>query len=323
MKTIRIGTRGSKMAMIQANAFRDALNQQFPAMSDGAIDIVPIKTTGCTILNKKLAEIGGKGLFIKELEQALEGGVIDVGVHCMKDVPSLMLEGFDIPVLMPRDDPRDCFISTKAKSLEDLPEGATLGTSSPRRAAISLQKRPDIKITTFRGNADKRLEKLKAGEVDATYLSYSGLERLGLLKELEGKCVFPVPVDDMLPACGQGAIGVEILSTQNEMRDFLAPMNCVDTYRAVMAERSCLVELDGDCHSPLAAYATISENVLTLRAQALRPDGSEYVDDTITGPVESYQDLGQTLGQRIKDQLPDDFFDVCEASHVERSPVTC
>ncbi len=308
MKKIRIGSRTSKMAMIQTNRIIDQIIRHYPMMAEeGCIEIVPIKTTGCRVQDRKLAEIGGKGLFIKELEIALNRGDIDIAMHSVKDVPSIMPDGFELAAILERDEPWDCFLSPIANTIDELPEGATIGTSSPRRDALTRAYRPDLKIVTFRGNADTRIKKMEAGEVDATYLALSGLTRIGM-QDKANQILSP---EIMLPAGGQGALCIEILSSNPEMRRFLEPLNHEPSYFCVMAERWCLAEMDGDCHTPIAAYAQYDgKKNITLKALASRVDGSEIIRHEMTAPAESYIALGKEVGRTIKDQMSDDFFDI-------------
>lgn len=308
MKKIRIGSRTSKMAMIQTNRIIDEIIRHHPVMAEeGCIEIVPIKTMGCKVQDRKLAEIGGKGLFIKELEIALENGDIDIAMHSIKDVPSIMPEGFELCTVLERDEPWDCFLSPIAQTLDDLPQGATIGTSSPRRDALTRAYRPDLNIVTFRGNADTRIQKMENGEVDGTYLALSGLTRIGM-QDKANQILGP---DLMLPAAGQGAVGIEILSNNDQMRNLLAPLNHEESYRCVMAERYCLAEMDGDCHTPIAAYAEyVGKTEIRIRALASRVDGSEIIRHEMRASAESYIALGKEVGRTIKDQMSDDFFDV-------------
>lgn len=307
MKKIRIGSRTSKMAMTQTNRIIDDLIRHYPVLAEeGCVEIVPIKTTGCTVQDRKLSEIGGKGLFIKELEVALERGDIDIAMHSVKDVPSIMPKGFELAVILERDEPWDCFLSPHAKTIDDLAKGATIGTSSPRREALTKAYRPDLNIVMFRGNAETRIQKMENGEVDATYLALSGLTRIGL----QDKATQILGPDIMLPAAGQGALCIEILSSNDEMRNLLQPLNHKKSYRCVMAERHCLAEVDGDCHTPIAAHAEyIGETEIKIRAMASRVDGSEIIRHEMSAPADSYIALGKEVGRIIKDQMSDDFFD--------------
>ncbi|MDB5477680.1 MAG: hydroxymethylbilane synthase [Alphaproteobacteria bacterium] len=310
-KPLRLGTRGSKMALIQAEQVKQRLIEAHPYLAaPGAVQLVVLATTGDKVRDRRLSEVGGKGMFIKELEIALEDNQVDAAVHSMKDVPSLLLAPFSIAAIMERDAPWDVFISRTAKTLADLPHGATLGTSAPRREALTLAQRPDLKVVLFRGNADTRLEKLARGEVDATYLSLSGLQRIDRF-ETQFKVLSP---EEMLPAAGQGAIGVEIMTHNTLLGDMLQAINHIPSYQAVTAERACLAELCGDCHSPLAAYAHIQGEELHLTALAARPDGTQIIQYSDKAPLENYLSLGIHVGDTIKKQLPEDFFGICEAA---------
>lgn len=301
---LRLGSRGSKMALIQTETVKRLLIESHPKL-DGAIEIVVITTTGDKVRDRRLSEVGGKGMFIRELEIALEDDRIDAAVHAMKDVPSLLLAPFSIAAILHRDAPWDVFVSKTANSLDDLPHGAVVGTSAPRREALTLAKRPDLKVVLFRGNADTRLEKLNNGEVDATYLSLSGLQRINRF-ETHFKVL---DATDMLPAAGQGAIGIEIMTNKNDvLAQIFASINHIPSFQAVSAERSCLAVLSGDCHSPLAAYAHVENDELHITAMAARPDGSQIIQYSDKAPAENYLALGLHVGTVIKDQLPEDFF---------------
>jgi hydroxymethylbilane synthase len=305
---LRLGTRGSKMALIQTEKVKQLLIDANPSL-EGAVEIVIISTTGDRVRDRRLSEVGGKGMFIKELEIALDDNEIDVAVHSMKDVPSLLVAPYMIGAVLERDAPWDVFISPKAKTLDDLPLGATVGTSAPRREALTLAQRPDLKVVLFRGNADTRLEKMANGEVDATYLSLAGLQRIN---RFENQFTI-MTAEQMLPAAGQGAIGLEIMSNNNVLLEIVQKINHLPSYYAVTAERAALAVLSGDCHSPLAAYATVEDDVIHLTAIAARPDGTEIIEYTDKAPIENYLALGLHVGQVIKDQLPADFFDICES----------
>lgn len=296
------------MALIQANIVKDQLAATDPRLAEeGAIEIVVITTTGDAVRDRRLSTVGGKGMFIKELEIALEDKLIDAAIHSMKDVPSWLEDDYTIAAILERGEPWDVFISHTAKSLTDLPNGAVLGTSSPRREALSRALRPDLKVVLFRGNADTRLEKLARGEVDATFLSMSGLQRI---ERLDPNFVI-MDADTMLPAAGQGAIGIEILSENTILHEILQCINHTASFRAVMAERACLAVLDGSCHSPLAAYATLNDDQseITLTALAARHDGSEIIRTSNNAPAQDYVALGTKIGQEIKERLPNGFFD--------------
>jgi hydroxymethylbilane synthase len=251
---LRIGTRGSPMALIQARMVRDRLAAAHRdlAASD-ALEIVIIRTTGDRVQDRPLYEIGGKGLFTKEIEEALIAGAIDLAVHSMKDVATWLPAGLDIVCLLPRDDPRDAFLSPRAKTLRALPHGAILGTASPRRAAQALNLRPDLRIVPLRGNAGTRIAKLAAGECDATLLSLAGLRRIGQ----EGAATSILSTDEMLPAPAQGAIGVECRIDDQRTRGLLAPLHDVEAEYRITAERALLAALDGSCRTPIAALAEL------------------------------------------------------------------
>lgn len=306
-KPLRLGTRSSKMAMIQAELVKLKLAKAHEELAHpDAIKLVPMNTTGCNVQDRRLSEVGGKGLFVKELEIALLDGEIDIAVHAMKDVPSILPDGFAIAAILQRDEPWDVFISPHGKTLDDLPQGATLGTSAPRREALTLARRPDIKVVMFRGNADTRLEKLANGDVHATYLSLAGLKRIERFKN-EYTIMSP---ELLLPAAGQGAVGVEILADRVDLLGMMQAINHVPSYRCVKAERAALAQLDGNCHSPLAAYAEIrTDGLLHLRALAAKLDGTLVIRHEVSGAQEHYRTLGLQAGQAIKDQLPPDFFD--------------
>lgn len=267
---IRIGTRGSKLALVQAYQLRDRLMAAHGlAEADFAFDI--IKTSGDIITDVPLSAFGGKGLFTKEIEEALLANAIDVAVHSMKDMPTKLPEGLEISCLLPREDVRDAFISLKAARLEALPQGAVMGTSSLRRQAQVKRLRPDLRVITYRGNVDTRLRKLAEGDADATLLAAAGLRRLGL----ETHVTALIETDEMLPAIAQGAIGIETRIGDTRMQALLAPLHHRETSICVDAERAFLAELDGSCRTPIAGLATISAERLDFRGEILLPDGSK------------------------------------------------
>ena len=269
MPTIRIGTRGSQLALAQARETKARLIAAH-GLAEEEVELVIIKTTGDVVRDRPLADIGGKGLFTKEIEEALLEGRIDMAVHSMKDVPAELPAGLEIVCHLPREDARDAFLSPVADSIEALPEGATVGTSSVRRAAQLLSMRPDLNIVPFRGNVDTRLRKLEEGVAQATFLACAGLNRLGLAH----KITQAVPVEVMLPAVAQGAIGIETRADDSRTRDLLAPLNDESTAVRVAAERGFLIRLEGSCRTPLAAHATLDENgTLHLVCEALTLDG--------------------------------------------------
>lgn len=274
MKTkINIGTRGSPLALAQAELLASALRRVHPHLAaPDAIHFVIITTTGDRIQDRPLSEVGGKGLFTKEIEEALLDGSIDAAVHSMKDMPTELPAGLVIPCLLPREDVRDAFFSRSGASIDELPQGAVVGTSSLRRQAILLARRPDLKVVTFRGNVGTRLQKLQDGVVDATLLAVAGMNRLG-----KGDIIQQVIEPDvMLPAVAQGAVGIEIRESDAEMRALLAPVHCAVTELRVTAERAFLAGMDGSCKTPLAALMSVPDPQKRARFDALsaNPDGT-------------------------------------------------
>lgn len=269
MPIFRLGSRGSPLALTQANMVRDALIAAHMLAPD-AIEIVAIRTTGDKVQDRALAEIGGKALWTKELDRALLDGEIDAAVHSMKDVETIRPVEIAIAAMLPRADVQDRLVG--ADSIDALPLGAVVGTSSPRRAAQIRKLRPDVRIALFRGNVDTRLAKLAAGEVDATLLAAAGLDRLG-----RHDVGTPIPINLMLPAPAQGAVGIECRADDTHARAMLAKIDDPITYACVAAERALLAALKADCHSPVAALATIEGAIMTLRAELLSEDGSVHV----------------------------------------------
>ncbi|MCC2977694.1 hydroxymethylbilane synthase [Sphingomonas sp. PL-96] len=291
----RLGTRGSPLAMAQAHMTRDALADAH-GWSPEQIAIVPIRTTGDRVQDRALAEIGGKALWTKELDRALLEGEIDAAVHSMKDVETIRPTRIAIAAMLPRADVRDRIVGVA--SLAELPQGAVVGTSSPRRAAQVLRHRPDAKIILFRGNVDTRLAKLAAGEADATLLASAGLLRLG-----RADVGTPVPIDVMLPAPSQGAVGIEVRAEDTRARELVGAISHADTRAALAAERALLEALGADCHSPVAALATIDGNRLTLRAELYAQDGSAHVAGEIEGSVGDIA-LAPTLAHDLLARAP-------------------
>lgn len=285
----RIGTRGSPLALTQANLVRGLL-----AAAHGrdplAFEIVPIRTTGDRVQDRPLAEIGGKALWTKELDRALLDGEIDCAVHSMKDVETIRPAAIVIAAMLERADVRDRLVG--AASIDELPKGGVIGTSSPRRAAQLRKLRPDLSIISFRGNVDTRLAKLGSGEADATLLAAAGLERLG-----RHDVGTPIPLEMMLPAPSQGAIGIEVRADDAAARALVAAIDHADTSRCVLAERALLAALDADCHSPVAANARIVDGRLMLDAELLSEDGGEHVNGSITG------DDGAAMAIALADEL--------------------
>ena len=304
---IRIGTRGSPLALVQARMVREALAAAHPDLrGPDDIQILPIRTTGDAVQDRKLMEIGGKGLFTKEIEEALLDGRIDCAVHSMKDMPTWLPDGLVIGAMLAREDARDALLARTGKRIAELPRGATVGTASLRRQAQLLALRPDLRVVPLRGNVETRLRKLAAGEVDATLLAVAGLKRLGLLD----KAAAIIDSDEILPAVGQGAIGIEIRADDLRLRTLLAPLDHRATSLCVTAERTCLAELDGSCHTPIAAYAEISADGRNLRLRSLiaLPDGTAVRRDERQGSAADPAALGRTAGQRLKAAAEPAFF---------------
>ena len=272
--TVRIGTRGSPLALAQARevqARMEAAHGRSQRPGRLAYEVRVIKTTGDRIQDRPLAEAGGKGLFTKEIEEALLAGEVDVAVHSVKDMPAELPPGLTLAALLPREDVRDALISAKVSSLADLPTGAVVATSSLRRQAQVRHLRPDLRVAPMRGNVETRLRRLAEGAADATLLAVAGLRRLGLADRAAGA----VPVEEMLPAVGQGAIGVEIRADDAAMAQALAPINHEPTALAVTAERAFLAKLEGSCRTPIAALAELIDGRFLLRGMVLSPDGSQ------------------------------------------------
>lgn len=302
---LRIGTRGSQLALKQTNMVAESLKQSHPFLD---IEIVEILTSGDWKPSQgetRLMETkGGKGQFAHEIEQRILSGEIDCGVHSLKDMPSFLPDGLEINHFMKREDPRDVFLSATYKDLGDMPPGAIIGTSSLRRQAFILNKFPHLKIVPLRGNVATRIEKLQQGQVDATFLAMAGLVRLNLTSYAKKI----LEVDSFLPACGQGIIGIEIRTGDTKTSAYLDAISCPTTTLAAVAERSVLQVLDGSCHTPVGAYATLQDGRMTLKCAVAQPDGSYYLEDQIEGPVATTKDAittGQALGHRMRPKLPE------------------
>ena len=299
---LKIGTRGSPLALVQANDVRDRLLSHYTGLE---VEIVVIKMTGDQVQDRPLAEIGGKGLFTKEIEEALFSGDIDLAVHSMKDVETQLPDGLGISTILPREDPRDAFISKRAASLADLPAGAVIGTSSLRRQALVRHARPDLEVVPLRGNVETRLRKLEDGEIDATFLAYAGLRRLGKA-DVATQLMDPA---EMLPAVAQGAVGIEIRSSDLLVREYLRPLNHADTARRVLAERAMLAELDGSCRTPIAALAEFTgPDTLWLRGLVASQDGRTVHEVTRSAPAAEAEEMGIDAGRTLREQIGPDFF---------------
>jgi len=300
---LRIGTRGSPLALWQAQEVRARLAAAHGVAED-AIAIETIRTTGDAIQDRPLSEVGGKGLFTKEIEQALADGAIDIAVHSSKDMPTALPAGLMLAACLPREDVRDAFISRKAATIAGLPRGAVVGTASLRRQAMVKRLRADLAVVTFRGNVETRLRKLDDGTVDATLLALAGLKRLGRVDAATAV----LEIDDFLPAVGQGAIGIEARQNDARTRDRLAAINHADTLTALEAERAFLAVLDGSCRTPIAGYARITAGTIAFRGLILRPDGSEALETARAGAISDSARLGADAGHELKSRAAPDFF---------------
>ena len=300
---LRIGTRGSPLALWQAREVRAHLAAAH-GVAPEAIAIEVIRTTGDIIQDRPLSEAGGKGLFTKEIEQALLDNAIDLAVHSCKDMPTVLPVGLGLAACLPREDVRDAFVSRKSTSLAGLPPGAVIGTASLRRQAMVKRLRPDISVVTFRGNVDTRLKKLDDGAVDATLLALAGLKRLGR----EAAATAVLEIDVFLPAVGQGAIGIELRETDTRTGDLLARINDPDTLTALRAERAFLAVLDGSCRTPIAGHAQIGGGNILFRGMFLRPDGSEVHETARRGAVQDGAALGADAARELRSRAAPGFF---------------
>lgn len=305
-RKIRIGTRGSPLALVQARETGRRLTEAEPALAaDGAVEIVAISTSGDRMQSGPLAEIGGKGLFTKEIEEALLAGDIDIAVHSMKDVPTWLPDGLIVDCILPREDPRDALVSPVAGSVEALPKGAVVGTASLRRKAILLHRRPDLNIVPLRGNVDTRLRKIADGEAQATLLALAGLKRL----DREDAVAQPLEPDEMLPAVCQGAIGIECRADDEAVRSLLAAIDDAPSRIRTAAERALLAGLDGSCRTPIAALATLDGDAVSLRALIVRPDGSELLETARAGGRSDAEHLGADAAAELRARAGPGFFD--------------
>ena len=300
---LKIGTRGSPLALAQAYETRQRLMTAFD-LPEGAFEIVVIKTTGDRILDRPLKEIGGKGLFTREIEDDLLSGAIDIAVHSMKDMPVAQPDGLALTTYLPREDVRDAFVSLDGGKLADLREGAVVGTSSLRRKAQLLNYRPDLEIVEFRGNVQTRLKKLKDGVAEATFLAMAGLNRLAM-DEVPRTAI---EVEEMLPAVAQGCIGIEQRLGDDRVSEMLSAINDTLSTQRLAAERAFLGALDGSCETPIGGLATIDGDTLTLRGEILRVDGSEVLSDEQTCSVADGAKLGVEMARKLRSQADDDFF---------------
>jgi len=290
---IKLGTRKSPLALVQAGQVRDLL---LAVHKDITVEIVHIVTSGDKFISQPLTEIGGKGLFTKEIEDGLLDGALDIAVHSMKDMPTILPQGLIIGAMLKREDPRDMLIGKGIKSLADLPQGAVFGTSSLRRAAQVKISRPDVQIVPFRGNVQTRLDKLSHGEAQATMLAKAGLKRLAL-DNIDGAVL---EVEEFLPAIAQGAIGIECREDDIRIRELLKPLADTDTMIAVNCERAFLRVLDGSCRTPISGYAQIERGNIYMRGLIAEPDGSSYKQAELRGDVKDSNYIGVEVGNIIK-----------------------
>jgi hydroxymethylbilane synthase len=300
---LRIGTRGSPLALAQARLVRDALTAAH-GLDDARVTLETIRTTGDMIRDRPLTEAGGKGLFTKEIEEALVRGAVDLAVHSAKDMPTELPAGLVIAAVLPREDPRDVFISRKAATLRELPRGAVLGTASLRRQALVKHLRPDLSVVTFRGNVETRLRKLEEGAVDATLLALAGLKRLALDKQATAV----LSVDEFLPAVGQGIIAIEARADDQRTRALLAAIDHAETATALAAERAFLAALDGSCRTPIAGHARIDGGHVHFRGLIARPNGSELLQCERRGAALDAAALGSDAGRELKARAGENFF---------------
>lgn len=300
----RIGTRGSPLALAQAYETRARLGTAFQ-LGEESFEIVVIKTTGDKVLDRPLKELGGKGLFTREIEEDLLDGRIDIAVHSMKDMPVDQPGGLMLETYLPREDVRDGFVAKGPKSLSDLKAGELVGTSSLRRKAQVLNRRPDLKVVEFRGNVQTRLKKLEDGVAECTFLAMAGLNRLGLSDIVSST----ISVDEMLPAVAQGAIGIERRADDGRAAAMLEAIHDTPTGHRLAAERAFLAALDGSCETPIAGLAELDGQTLTLRGEILRTDGSEAIAGAKSGAIEDGPEMGRALAAELLAQAGEGFFD--------------
>ena len=302
---LQLGTRGSPLALAQARLVRAALAEADADLTaEDAVEIVVVKTTGDRVQDRLLADIGGKGLFTKEIEEGLQAGTLDLAVHSMKDMPTQLPDGLLIAAVLPRADPRDALIARGPRSIGALPRGATVGTASLRRAAQLMAARPDLHVAPLRGNVQTRLRKLEAGEVDATFLAVAGLVRLGLGEVASA----PLEPEEMLPAPAQGAIGIECRADDADVLALLARVDHLDTMQRITAERAFLAALDGSCRTPIAALAETAGDRLRLRGLVASPDGRKVERIEAEGSATAAAATGAEAGAQVRQRLGPGFF---------------
>jgi len=293
-RPLSIGTRGSPLALWQARHVMARL-AAIHGLAEEAVALKVIITSGDRVRDRPLRDFGGKGLFTKEIDEALLDGAIDLAVHSMKDLPTHLPEGIAVAAVLPRADVRDAFISAKARSLADLPQGAVIGTSSLRRAAQVRRYRPDLRVVDFRGNVETRLKKLGDGQADATLLALAGLERLGLARHVTSV----LSTEEMLPAVAQGAIGMTCRNDDAKTRALLEPLNDAASAAAVACERAFLASLDGSCKTPIAGLAELEKDLMRFRGLILTPDGTEWFETQTTDAAERAVTIGTEAGEAL------------------------
>ncbi|MEJ5085946.1 MULTISPECIES: hydroxymethylbilane synthase [Brucella] len=302
--SLKIGTRGSKLALAQAYETRSRLIEAH-GFAEDAIEIVPMSTAGDRIQDRPLSQVGGKGLFTEEIEAALKDGRIDLAVHSTKDMPTVLPEGLHLSTFLEREDPRDAFVGRTSKLFLDLPQGAVVGSSSLRRQAMIKRLRPDLQVVMFRGNVQTRLRKLEEGEVDGTFLACAGLKRLDLadvITDLLDPAVF-------LPAPGQGAIGIESRIGDEKIDALLKPLAHRETHVALACERAFLATLDGSCRTPIAGLAIVAGDKVSFRGMILTPDGRDAHEVTAEGSALDAAELGADAAKRVRAEAGADFFE--------------
>jgi hydroxymethylbilane synthase len=304
---LRIGTRGSPLALAQAAMVRARIAAA--GVADERIEVKVIRTTGDLIQDRTLAQAGGKGLFTKEIEEALLAGAIDLAVHSAKDMPTALPDGLEIAAVLPREDARDVFISRVARSFGELRPGAVVGTASLRRQAIVKRLRGDLEVVPIRGNVETRLRKLAEGTVDATLLALAGLKRLGLADAASRI----LPLDEFLPAVGQGIVAIETRADDEKTRAILASIDHAETATALAAERAFLAILDGSCRTPIAGHATIAAGRVNFRGLIVKPDGSQSFETVRQGSAADAAALGADAGRELKERAGPDFFTAFQA----------
>ncbi|TIR20668.1 MAG: hydroxymethylbilane synthase [Mesorhizobium sp.] len=304
MQTLKIGTRGSPLALAQAHETRARLMQAH-GLPEQALEVVPISTSGDRIQDRPLSEAGGKGLFTKEIEEALLDGRIDIAVHSSKDMPTVLPDGLELVTFLPREDARDAFIGKRVKRIADLPHGAVVGSSSLRRQALLRRMRPDFEVVIFRGNVQTRLRKLEEGVAEGTILAYAGLKRLGL----EHVIADLMSLEHFPPAPGQGAIGIETRIGDRDVEKMLAAIHHVPTGQALACERAFLAALDGSCRTPIAGHATVAGEKLSFAGLIISPDGTQSHEVRLEGEAADAAEIGLDAARTVRARAGAEFFD--------------